>query len=1526
MNYNYKIVIFGGGLYQEAPLEMTDDGVFRVGTHKNCNVRFDKNHFFEDIELDFVVTENGWKLDCSNNLYIDRGGVMKLHSTSLEHGDTVELKYSETKARLFSVSFMIDFDIQDYRFDRVIDITGRAGVTIGGSQNCDIYIPSPLAAGDTMTLINQGGMFSVQDNGSKNGVYINGSRMNGTVSRLMDRDFFMIDGCYFYLSGARIYTSSRDVQLGGMRYMDLKESQSRFVYPKFERNVRIRRVIPDEPIEVLGPKAAPNKDRKSFWMNILPSIISLLLMIVIRGFLSSRNSTFIIYSASVMGMGVVISIISFIQDKKRYREEVAARIEEYTAYAKEREKDIQKAREHELEILREKFVTLDEEIAKVADFSPMIFEKNPQDEDYLTIRLGTGTILAHCQVDYKHQEFKDPSDPLLDYPEQLAKAYRTIDDAPVTLDLKECNAVGFVGEENTLYDMLKAVTTHLTVSHFYEDVRFYFLFREEDVMKFYNLRWLKNATDERSGIRNFMYDEESRKNILEILYKELVRREGELAESEGQEVTFSDILVFSMDTEELKSHPISNFFSKAAQLRFRFLFFEAAKELLPMECDRVVYLNAERGNSGLIVNAHAGDSKQAFLYNTITDANLKGIVDKLANTYVEKASLESTLHNITLYEMLGILQADDIDLSERWQNSRVYETMAAPLGIRGNGSIVYLDLSDKAHGPHGLVAGTTGSGKSEIIQTYILSMATLFHPYDVGFMIIDFKGGGMANQFQELPHLMGTITNIDGHEIDRSLRSIKAELLKRQEIFSEAGVNNISDYIRKFKRHEVEIPMPHLIMICDEFAELKAEYPDFMKEIVSAARIGRTLGVHLILATQKPAGVVDNQIWSNSKFKLCLKVQTREDSNEMLKSPLASEIREPGRAYFQVGNNEIFELFQSAYSGAKAAANVGDEKTFELFEVNLWGGRTKVFSNKKKGEDVDEKTQLEAIIDHVKNYCDAGHIAKLKGICLPPLPDMLYMKDVKLPAGGLENGIRANIGIYDDPEAQLQAPLMVDFSENIYIAGASQMGKTTLMQTMIYNLMSVYSPDEVNLYIIDCGNMALKVFEEANQVGGVVLAAEEEKLTNLFKMLLQIVEQRKEVFSMKGLGTFKSYVEAGFRDMPQIIIFLDNIAVFREQYPEFFDTILSLSREGSGVGINFVVSGTQANSFGFKALANYSNRLALVCTEKAEYSNLYSRCRIEPAEKPGRGLCEIDKQIKEFHTALAFTGEKEIERVENMRKFIRENSAKYGKKKARPIPVVPKLILEEITRKNQPELYADPSRMPYAMNFDDISYRYLDFGAQTLVTVSGAEGRGRTNFAKLVLNHLSKNIFEYTSHVYIMDGDEERLKGYSEKRIVKKYTSDLNDFLPMVDEFVNEVIKRQEKVNMEGRNNVDWSKLPHLVLILNTQAAMAELNKKKDYGTKLAGIVKNNKKMKITIIMDSIDNTSIALSSNDLLKTVKETKTAIVFDEIENVKLIDLSVKQVKANAKALTQGDAFEFAGNSILRVKTFLAEDILS
>ena len=528
---------------------------------------------------------------------------------------------------------------------------------------------------------------------------------------------------------------------------------------------------------------------------------------------------------------------------------------------------------------------------------------------------------------------------------------------------------------------------------------------------------------------------------------------------------------------------------------------------------------------------------------------------------------------------------------------------------------VTLDLHDKADGPHGLVAGTTGSGKSEVLLTYILSVATLFSPHEVSFVIIDFKGGGMANQLRGLPHLLGAITNIDGREIERSLKSIKAELRRRQRLFAEAGVNHISGYIRKHKAGEVAVPLPHLVLVVDEFAELKAEQPEFMGELISAARIGRSLGVHLILATQKPSGQVNEQIWSNSRFKLCLKVQSREDSNEVIKSPLAAEIKEPGRAYLQVGNNETFELFQSAYSGAPEHTDDEDVREFALYEVELSGRRVPVYQRRRAHDDEGALTQLDAVVAHVARYCERTGVEKLPDICLPPLPER-----VALPQDARMVGGRVPLGIYDDPDNQLQDRALFDVDNaNTFIVGASQTGKTNLLQTIVRLIAQSRTPRQAQIYVMDFASMILRNLEGLAHVGGVVIASEDERLKNLFKLLAGELASRKRVLLDAGVSSFAAYLEAGHTDLPHLYLILDNFSVFRELYADRYeDALVSLCRDGIACGISVIVANSVTSGFGFKYLTNFSTFIALTCNDSNEYSVVFDRCRLRPKNVPGR--------------------------------------------------------------------------------------------------------------------------------------------------------------------------------------------------------------------------------------------------------------------------------------------------------------------
>ena len=308
---------------------------------------------------------------------------------------------------------------------------------------------------------------------------------------------------------------------------------------------------------------------------------------------------------------------------------------------------------------------------------------------------------------------------------------------------------------------------------------------------------------------------------------------------------------------------------------------------------------------------------------------------------------------ITFFEMYGVTTLKELNVLERWKKNRTYDNMRALIGVKSGGQACYLDLHEKYHGPHGLVAGTTGSGKSETLQTYILSLALNFSPDDIGFFVIDYKGGGMGNLFSGLPHVLGQISNLSGNQIRRAMVSIKSENQRRQRVFNENGVNNINAYTHLYKSGEAKLPVPHLFIIIDEFAELKREEPDFMRELISVAQVGRSLGVHLILATQKPSGTVDDNIWSNSKFRLCLRVQDRQDSMDMLHKPDAAYLTQAGRGYLQVGNDELYEQFQSGWSGAVYEEDASSSKQV-IAKLLTHTGRTGIIGNhlksKKKAE------------------------------------------------------------------------------------------------------------------------------------------------------------------------------------------------------------------------------------------------------------------------------------------------------------------------------------------------------------------------------------------------------------------------------------------------------------------------------------------------------------------------------------------------------------------------------------------------
>lgn len=1501
MNGRYKIILSSKNIYKEIELS-PDITELRVGTSSECTVRLRRELFFSPIELNLQKGEDGWQLLCSDNIYFTVGDVRKLLTKKLVHGDELFVKYQDSDNDVFSLVFVIDFDYANKDYDIEIDISGQSQVKIGGNDG-HISFTDSFLGDDSMVLVITNGKAVIHDNQSKYGVFVNGAKINNSAE-IKEYDFFSIVGFSFYYRSGKLYTSSDStMKIRGLNSRKIDVHSTHFKYPKFNRNSRVQYVIPEENIEIQQAVQKPSKPKKNIVISLIPSLVMLAMTIVLRGVMGG-GGTFVIYSAVSMGIGVIMSVVSFIKENKEYKKEWQERIDSYNGYIEEKKKVIEESRANELRVRNLIYQSLENSIIEVNSFGKRLFERTQDDKDFLQIYLGRGRVESANQIIYNKQEFVDIEDPLAKIPEEISECYRYIDNAPIISDMNSSCGIGVVGTKAVLDQILKNMTLDISIRHFYNEVKLVYIFNDDCVDSMRWVRWLHNVENDRLDVKNIVCDEESKNIILEDLYITLSMRENALAAN--KEAKFNEqYVVFVTDATSISTHPVSKYIKECTQYGFTFVFFEEYEEFLPQGCTEIIRIQDTA--TGCILKSENGDITSNFIFPTISDEVAENVALKLGAIAVDEVSLEGELtKNITMFEMLGILSVEDMDLHERWSSSIVYKSLAAPIGVKTKNQIVYLDISDKsgAHGPHGLVAGTTGSGKSEVLQTYILSMATLFHPYEVGFVIIDFKGGGMANQFKTLPHLIGTITNIDGREINRSLLSIKAELVKRQEMFSESGVNHINDYIKLYKAGKITKPMPHLIMIVDEFAELKQEYPDFMKELISAARIGRTLGIHLILATQKPAGVVDAQIWSNSKFKLCLKVQTKEDSNEVIKTPLAAEIVEPGRAYFQVGNNEIFDLFQSAYSGANVPeGNENSEKIFAIYERNLWGKKKLKYTNKKMRSSKPSVSQLQAIVDYINNYCGSKGIDKLPGICLPSLKDKILTDELDYSISSV--GITVPVGFYDDPQQQDQGMVDIDISkDNVYVVGSAQMGKTVFLQTLVYGLLKKYTPQQVNVYLIDCGSMVLKIFEDAAHVGGVVLSNEEEKCKNLFKLLNGMVIQRKKVLSSKGVGNYAAYLEAGFTDMSMAVVVIDNIAAFKEYFPNQAEEINSLAREAQGVGISFVVTAATSNSLNYRTQANFGRKIVLNCNDTNEYSAMFGHCKETPKENAGRGLFMKEKRILEFQAAMFGKSEKEADRSQELKEFISNRNAECSGKAVK-IPMIPDKLSLTKEMKENPAAFRNRGILPIGMDFGTValtSVNLMNTGSLTLL----GDIESKDVFIANLMSMISQTAVFHNIEAYVADDKAKKLKICNDYGFVRHYTSDAADGVALIDDFCDDVSRR-----LDDRDD------SYIMLVINSADVFKRVCADKAMSKHLAETLKNANEAGAFVVISTVDNQPVGFNSPDVLKIIRDERQAILFGQLTESKMFDISGR-VKTDA-SFDNTMGYRFIGNTYSKIKIF-------
>lgn len=1446
----------------------------------------------EDVCLNFEIINDVWKIRAGRNyrIYLDNNEIkdkIALNGSQIFQVLTYDRKQIILMVRMSEDAFS---PYTKYDLRRI----GR--ITIGQDENSSIqYDYQRLISKNHAEITRRGKEFLISCRG-QNGLYVN----SGYVTKektLHFGDYINIYGLHMVFLGEMLAvdTAGSNVRVNEkyltrfpeeeIRGGDLKQEEGAEFEPVkkiFHRSPRIIEKIEQGVIEIEEPPKEMKSPKKPILMTIgpsftmaIPMLLGALLMIASSRMTGGSTGLFmysgLVMSVSSASVGVIWALVNLRYQKKTEIENETHRYDAYSDYLVKKTEEIREKYSHNQAALNRMYPDADT-CLNYNENSAMLWSRNSTHSDFLSCRLGEGDTDFQVTIQIPKERFRLDRDELAEKPEFIVENYKTITRIPILLNLMEHRLVGLVGGKGKAgaIQIAKVLAAQLAACNCYTDVKLIFVYDEsnsEDSGEWDFARWLPHVWAEDKKVRYIAADKLEAGEIFYEITKVLRQREETMSEYSAKKAPIPKpyFVMFLSDPALIEEELIAKYvFGASADLGLTTIMLADSSERLPNACEYIVENDAIF--QGVYNVSAEKEERTKVNFDHVDSGKLDKFSRTLSNIQVQEIETGGEIPNsLTFFDMYGISRPSDLRAEERWLKNRNYDNIRGLIGQKSGGAPCYMDVHEKYHGPHGLVAGTTGSGKSETLQTYMLSLAINYSPDDIGFFIIDYKGGGMANLFDGLPHMIGQISNLSGNQVYRAMVSIKSENRRRQRLFTEHGVNNINNYTKLYKNKEATVPIPHLFIIIDEFAELKREEPDFMKELISVAQVGRSLGVHLILATQKPAGTVDDNIWSNSKFRLCLRVQDRQDSNDMLHKPDAAYITQAGRCYLQVGNDEVYELFQSGWSGAPYDENMenGKSELAQLLTINgkaeMTGGHARTLrkqqvlhrwvsqligcfeetglqeeaslgnllqykramqeaseqffdriaangldyqkskynlarledfirlyeaAGKTEGDRADaiiklaaamnirlpevrERTQLDAVKEYLQKTAEENGYQKNHQLWMPVLPDHLYLNQFAeyQSAAFDEKGWKEHkdgwsldipIGMVDDPQNQAQVPLQFSLSEGGHhaIIGSVVSGKSTMLQTILYGLVTKYSPDYLNIYALDFSSKMMSAFEGLAHFGGIMYEGEDEKIAKFFNMIQRILDERKKVF--RG-GNYSQYVQVHGVTFPAIVIVVDNFSAFKEKTGDLYENqIIQLSREGVGHGIFLLLSagGFGMNEIPGRIAENLKTILCLELADKYAYADVLHTTQIQVLPETGikgRGLALYASRILEYQTALALEAEDDYQRMERISEVCGKMNEAWKGRRARPIPEIPEkpvwelfAELEQVGRDA-----AEDNLLPVGYNAETADVYSMDLSKLYCYLITGAARTGKKNFLKVMIAAAELK----HSRICLIDGD-----------------------------------------------------------------------------------------------------------------------------------------------------------------------------
>ena len=1256
-----------------------------------------------------------------------------------------------------------------------IQVEGKKGreVLIGKSEQNQIIYKNEAVSNLHAKLSLDNGKWILENVDKKIGTYVNGTPVNKDIRVLLNGDVIFILGLKIIVMGNSFFINNPlgevTIDQNELKIIGLKTKNTIFKEEEendldlytdkdyYYRAPRIKNKIECENIKIDPPPQREKRDEMPMAL-VLGSTVSMSAIMLtsvfssIQGIKNGTRSTTENVLSLIVAFAMLMSMIMFPMLERKWQKRQKDKYEKkrqkkYREYIDSKVNEIDKIMGRQKSILFENYPSAEKCSDIILSKDARLWERKIEDYDFLSIRLGIGDVPSEIKIEYPEKQFDMDDDNLVEILNTVANKSKILKKVPIILPLAKQNISGIISyDELELRRFMQDIIMQLITFHSYTDLKLVFLLKEDELNRWKHFQMLPHVWSNIKDIRYFSDDSEEIKEISRYL-EEIIRQRKEYEQNDIDYKAFSPYyLIITDDYKKIeKINIVKEIVNSKVNLGFGMICLANNITKLPNECK--TFINIANGKGEMFESEMTKESEKTFNFDDSQRIFFEKILKTISNIPIRVTDTKDLMlpNSYTFLEMYDVGNIEQLNVYERWKKNDSTLSLKAPIGIDSSGMKIYLDIHEKFHGPHGLIAGSTGSGKSEFIITYILSLAINYHPDDVTFILIDYKGGGLAGAFEKrdikLPHLVGTITNIEKVGLQRSLASIQSELRRRQILFNEArnktdeGTIDIYKYQKLYHDGVVNKPIPHLLIICDEFAELKQQQEDFMDELISVARIGRSLGVHLILATQKPAGVVNDQIRSNSKFGICLKVQDKGDSDDVIGKPDAAYLKNVGQFYMRVGNDEYFTLGQSAWAGAKyIPSDTNKKKEDKSIEfLSNMGTTIKTVDDTIKQEENTQGEQLTNIVKYLSDIARTQNI-KTEQLWLESIPENIYLRDLKKKYNvkRKNNDISIVIGEYDDPENQEQGVVQLNLSENgnAIIFGSADSGKETLISSFIYDTMTTYSTDDAQMYVIDFGSEALKIFKDSPTVGDVIFAGDDEKISRYFRMIENEIKTRKAILSEYN-GDYDLYLKTSGNSMPMIINIINGYETFMENYEDKYeDIVLSLTREGNKYGIVFIVTAGTSSDIRYRLSQNFKQKISLQLNNDDDYFNIFDNVgKKRPSHIFGRGLIPLNNgEIYEFQTA-------KICEPQNWNTFIKKEIEELNKKcknPTAPIPTIPRRVSLEDMKKH----ITDMSGLPIGIEKNNLEIYKYDFIRRKVTIISSKNIEDSLRFATNIIEEI----------------------------------------------------------------------------------------------------------------------------------------------------------------------------------------------